>query len=222
MNLASSELVMAAQNGDLPRVLAVLSDGSEKEERQEALLTAAKAGCLDVVNALIPVTDPKFLDSLALFFAAANGHLNVVESLAPLSDPKSAYSRSLMFAAANDHLAVVKHLIPLSHPLEQDSRALQLAVENGHKEVMVALIPCSDLNAVAQTLADGHQLKILDQLAVVLSQVGGHEGLVDEWMAQFGKDNFCMTTGYQLAVVREEQAGTVKGAPKGRAVRPRC
>lgn len=64
---------------------------SNAKERARALLFAAREGRADVVQALIPVIDPRLLDPNALGFAAEMGHANVVEILVPLFDAEGLF-----------------------------------------------------------------------------------------------------------------------------------
>ena len=52
-----------------------------------ALRTAAANGYKDIVELLIPVSDPKANKSEALYWAAYSGYREIVELIIPVSDP---------------------------------------------------------------------------------------------------------------------------------------
>lgn len=94
-------LIHAAQKGDLPRVLALLSAHVDVNSKLSgsvnggttALIEASKAGHLEVVNALIAAhadVDAKDegLEETALMYASAGSHLEIVQALlAAHADP---------------------------------------------------------------------------------------------------------------------------------------
>lgn len=125
-----------------------------------ALIDAADSGQLDIVQALIPVSDPKAENSEALRLAALGGHLDVVRALIPVSDPKADHSVALASATASGSLAVVRELIPVCDPKDHGSAALRQAAECGHLDIVRELIPVSDLgygdDAVEAAASNGH------------------------------------------------------------------
>ena len=66
----------------------LLEEGAyAKADGSSALEWAAKNGHKEIVELLIPVSDPKAYDSCALRWAAEKGHKEIVELLIPVSDP---------------------------------------------------------------------------------------------------------------------------------------
>jgi hypothetical protein len=74
--------------------------------------------------------------------AAYNGHKEIVEMLLPVSDPKASHSRALQEAAKNGYKEVVEMLLPVSDLKARGSEALRLAAKGGHKEIVEMLAPC--------------------------------------------------------------------------------
>ena len=121
-------------------------------DKSWALCWAARAGRKEIVELLIPVSDPKAWESLALRVAARNGHKECVELLIPVSEPKAIDSRALRVAVGNGgHKECVELLIPVSDPKAVESEALRWAVQSGYTEIVELLIPASD-PAVVESL----------------------------------------------------------------------
>ena len=121
------------------------------EDKNKALCWAAENGHKEMVELLLPLSDPKASDSETLRHAVYNGYKEIVELLLPLSDSKAEKSRALRWAALKGHKEIVELLIPASDPKARDSEALRWAARNGHKEIVELLIPVSD-SAVVEEL----------------------------------------------------------------------
>jgi ankyrin repeat protein len=123
------DLINAAKNGDLPRVIALLDAGADVNARRlvakydvnpdTPLMCASEEGHLEVVQALLAKganvnarTDP---GSTALMFASQKGRLEVVRALLGANADVNARSQNggtaLMLASLNDHPDVVRALI---------------------------------------------------------------------------------------------------------------
>ena len=119
--------------------------------KNKALCWAAENGHKEMVELLIPVSDPKAMESEALRWAAYYGHKDIVELLIPVSNPKAYNSSALRLAAYYGHKNIVELLSSVSDPKANNSQALRWAAENGHKECVELLIPVSD-TAVVKSL----------------------------------------------------------------------
>ena len=87
----------------------------ELRKRNGELVKSAKAGSTDGVRlALASGANPLSKNSLALREASAMGHLEIVELLLPMSDPKADESSPLFWAVLNGQVEIVKMLIPVS------------------------------------------------------------------------------------------------------------
>ena len=129
------------------RQLSPLEIVQTMEDKAKALLWAARKGHKEIVELLIPISDPKALESQALRWAAYHGHKEIVELLIPVSDPKARGSEALRWAAERGHKEIVELLIPVSDPKANDSEALRWAADRGHKECVELLLPVSDFKA---------------------------------------------------------------------------
>ena len=127
---AQKRLAFAAEYGDVPHVLRLLSEGVDaKADDSWALRLAASNGHTECVRLLIRVSDPKAQNSAALVLAADRGGTECVEMLIQVSDPKTYNSQALQRAAKNEHLDVVDLLFEVSDP----RKALQQIVEDFNK-----------------------------------------------------------------------------------------
>lgn len=85
------------------------------------------------------------LDSQPLSLAALLGNVDVIELIIPISDPKALDSIALRNAAENGRVECVKILLPHSDPLAQNSAALGEAISAGHVECARLLLPFSNV-----------------------------------------------------------------------------
>lgn len=79
------------------------------------LLAAADNGRLDLVDVLLPYSDPTYLDDAALRWAAQQGHSEVVRRLAPLSGISLKNNEALAGAIDYNHWDIVEILAPYSN-----------------------------------------------------------------------------------------------------------
>ena len=119
-------------------------------DKNEALRWAARKGHKEIVELLLPLSDPKAKNSEALREAAMNGHKEIVELLIPVADPKANDSEALYWAACSGHKEIVELLIPVADPKANDSEALYWAACSGRKEIVELLIPVSDPAVAAE------------------------------------------------------------------------
>ena len=113
-------------------------------DKNNVLRLAAANGHKEIVELLIPLSDPKAWESQALRWAALNGHKEIVELLIPISDPMVWSSAALYYAAWKGHKECVELLLPVSDPKAHRSQALRSAAYHGHKEIVELLVPVSD------------------------------------------------------------------------------
>ncbi len=126
---SGDDLIHAAKEGDLPRVLALLGSHVDVNSRltgnldggTTALIEASKAGQFDIVKALIAANadvnaKDEVLEETALMYASANGQLDIVRAL--LAAHASVNARgiygnpsALFLASAGGHAAAVSALI---------------------------------------------------------------------------------------------------------------
>lgn len=127
---------------------------------KKALTLAAMLGYFDIVQLLIPVSDPKANNSEALRFAAEFGHAAVVEVLIPVSDPKAADSQAFMKAVHNGHQKCIDLLISVSDPQVNNNEILVFAARTGQTSLLKQLIPVCDPTktnyALAWAARNGH------------------------------------------------------------------
>lgn len=160
------QFLKASQNGDIDQVKCFISnlDQTTVDTRNFALQKAAQNGHTEIVELLIPVSDPKADESRALWAASRFGHKDVIQLLIPVSDPKIRNSHALRQAAHYGYTECVKYLIPVSDPTAYENWALRLAVENEHIECIKLLIPVSNCNSVLNTLEyEGNDTTLLQK-----------------------------------------------------------
>lgn len=134
------------------------------------LLTAAESGDLLQVKALIVAAGPQFSHSAPLTRAARKGHLDVVQVLILVSDPKFNHSAPLYWASKNGHLDVVRVLISVSDPMVRDSQPLRVAAKSGDMAIMAALIPVSKIKSAVARLIFDKEWEAADTLVFCLAQ----------------------------------------------------
>lgn len=140
------------------------------------LISAAANGDADVLQVLLPFSDPKTANSLALRLALSGNHWTCVTLLKDVShscigcsaalsnavkkNDVEAFERLLPFARVDQHNTqalihaaqlnyahFIAPLIFISEPKLYNSTALLRAVENGHIECATLLLPYSDVTA---------------------------------------------------------------------------
>jgi formylglycine-generating enzyme required for sulfatase activity len=140
-----NDLIIAAYNGDLSRIQALLAAGSnvnaQTGEGATALMYASYSGHVDVVRALLDakadVNAKQINGTTALMSASGNGHLDVVRALL---SAKADVNAKLLGTIQNGTLT----------DLARGLTALMLASQNGHQEVVQALLDANaDVNAEA-------------------------------------------------------------------------
>ena len=185
----------AARIGWYDKVVELLNQGKDpKAYDSEPLRIASENGHMDIVQLLIPVSNPRTY-YLALNEASANGHVDIVRLLVSLCNSKEYGSKAhgsdaLKIASNNGYTEIVKLLIPISDPKADDSKALRNAVMNNRTETVKLLIPVSD-PAVVKELRKIGQIResfinegiigdilglILKGMALALRQVFGVDG----------------------------------------------
>jgi ankyrin repeat protein len=154
-----TRLMLAAQEGDLPTVQALLSHGANvnlaDNEGRTALMLAAQPGHLAVAQALLGAPgidfDAKKDDGVTAFYlAAVNGHCDLVKALIKKGANVNIVGTdtgwtALMLAAAFGHLTTVQALLDapgIDIDAKKDGRvtALYLAARNGHCDLVKALL----------------------------------------------------------------------------------
>lgn len=108
--------VLNAAIKDMPTLKIAVQYLDPHTDCSHVLHEAAESNCLDAVNFLIPLCNPKAHNSAALQIAAANGHIEIVKALIPVSCPKDHGSRALMAAVDHEHIDVALLLWPHSTP----------------------------------------------------------------------------------------------------------
>lgn len=91
-------LCTAARLGDVHRLMDLLPQVPDAMDRFRALWTASYHGQLAVVQHLVHQVDPKWQDSYPLREAIEGGHVEVVEFLLPLSEPDDPEGLTLEWA----------------------------------------------------------------------------------------------------------------------------
>ena len=108
--------VLNASVRDMPTLKIAVQYIDPYTDCSHVLHEAAENNCLDAVNFLIPLCNPKANNSAALRIAAGNGHIEIVKALIPVSCPKDHESRALMAAVDHEHIDVALLLWPHSTP----------------------------------------------------------------------------------------------------------
>jgi ankyrin repeat protein len=125
-----SDKVLAdtAERGQAEVVEVLLDRGIEREERSSALIRAANAGRLSVVESLlthmddIASADMVLIAGAALMSAAREGHALVLEKLLGTGVDSKAKNAALVEAASGGHITAVEIL--LAHGADLNARAL--------------------------------------------------------------------------------------------------
>lgn len=120
---------------------------------QPLLMVCAENGYLDRVKELVDNgADPRFNDSSPLFLAAKNGHTNIVEFLLPLSDPTTRHAQALRFAVQGGHIRCAELLLQSAseHYDPKDLLApLKSAVAQQHQSLCETLYPLASSSVPA-------------------------------------------------------------------------
>lgn len=156
--------------------LEFLAQHAGVENNSWVVISAAANGDADVLQVLLPFSDPKTANSLALRLALSGNHWKCVALLedvshsspgcsAALSDAVKknnveAFERLMPFARVDQHntqalihaaeLNYAHFIVPLifiSEPRSHNSTALLRALEKGHIECATLLLPYSDITA---------------------------------------------------------------------------
>ncbi len=153
---SKTPLYIAAQQGHLDVVLALLEKGAEVNQARKGgatpLFIAAQKGRIDVVLALLEkgaeVNQARESGATPLFIAAQKGHLDVVLALlekgAEVNQALKDGATPLFIAAFNGHLDVVLALLEkgaeVNQALKDGATPLYIAAQNGHLDVVLALL----------------------------------------------------------------------------------
>lgn len=159
--MEDDELILAhaALEGNLEEVKRLVGVTSE-HERSVGLAWAAKHGHHNVVEFLIPYSDPTNCGSVAFRFAASWGHIECLRLLLPVSEPKY-YNSSVISAAMQGHAECMSLLIGASDPQDCHSEALYEACFYKRQNCIDILIPLSDCYSVLQKLE--HKIQKFDE-----------------------------------------------------------
>ena len=118
MTYTFAMLYRAIKEGDLAEVKRGIEQNGldPMHDHSEPLRKAAEAQKPDIVEYLIPLSDPKAHDSLALRWACEKKGIECVELLLPHSNPKDANSSALRLAVVYGNIEGARLLFPLSNP----------------------------------------------------------------------------------------------------------
>jgi Ankyrin repeats (3 copies) len=105
-----------------------------------ALIWAAFRCDTQLLDILIPISDPTFNGSQALVAAVESGSLECCARLLPLSDPLAGKSSAFRLAAKLGHLDIVRLLSPFANHSDLESYALRSAAAAGHTPVVRFLL----------------------------------------------------------------------------------
>lgn len=167
------ELDSAIDGGDLEAVKNLITVEVSMKIKNRALLRAAKLEKVDILEWLIPISDPQANDSEALFYAIRNKCEQSVARLIPVSKPRIRESRAVKEAAASGALAILKMLVPVSDIKNSNDfygSPLMIASNCGFLELVAYLIPLSKLN---------DQQKRTGETALMMAAAMGHKECVD-------------------------------------------
>lgn len=121
------------------------------ELNTKLLTQACLIGDLKTIQRLIPISNHPTGDySYTLRRAATLGYIDIVEFLIPFSDPKAQHSEALSRAAMYGHTDIVRLLLPVSDPTANGCQALKLAAKYGNVDIIKLLLPVSDYQLVLQ------------------------------------------------------------------------
>ncbi|HAD60782.1 MAG TPA: hypothetical protein DCG12_16190 [Planctomycetaceae bacterium] len=174
-------LYSACQNGNVVLVKALLKHGVDPDTSQqgeEAILTAARTGSADIVQALLEsgarVESKDRKNQTVLMWAAAEGHLDVVQLLiregADIRHQLDSGFTPILFAVREGHQPVVEALMkagvdvnesvtPKKGRLPKGTTPLSLSVENGHFELAASLLQAgADPNEMRTGFSPLHML----------------------------------------------------------------
>ena len=148
----AKELIRAAKMGLVKDVRRLVRYPETDEWLEHALMEAVFAGkrAIDVVHFLAPKCDAS--QALAEI-VSVNATKEIVELLLPHSNPFYQESAALRWAAQAGNVDVVAMLLPKSDPKACSSVALQEAAERGHEATIALLAPVSDVEAAWKGLA---------------------------------------------------------------------
>ncbi len=134
----NAALLEATTAGHATAVERLVSTCSRRHQNL-ALCEASTRGLVDVVQVLIPASQPRANHSEALWCAAEAGHIDVVRLLLPVSDPKAGGSQALSAAAFEGHAEVVDELLPVSYPLNGGNLPITDALLRGHWSILARI-----------------------------------------------------------------------------------
>jgi ankyrin repeat protein len=154
-SIGATVLYLAAQNGHLPVVAALLANGAKVDAAcingATALIIAAQEGHLPVVDALLKkganVDAARNDGATPLYMAAHGGHLPVVDALlkkgAKVDAARDYGATALFIAAKNGYLAVVNALLKkganVNAATNEGETPLHAAQRNKHHDVVKRL-----------------------------------------------------------------------------------
>lgn len=163
----------------------------------------------------------------ALGLAVAAGRLDLVERLVPFSEPGHANAASLRAAARHGKKEILVRLIPVSDPTENSSAALRDAAEHGCVEEVELLIPVSDVRQAWDYMKGQRHWKGLDVLAprVPLDWVSELLSGTPQWIranvphAQALLDDHALRVNGAIAAAAHSDGGGASSCPRTTRVR---
>lgn len=167
------ELDSAIDGGNLEAVKNLITVDVSMKIKNRALLRAAKLERMDILEWLIPISDPRSNDSEALFYATRNKCEQAVARLIPVSVPRIKESRAVKEAAASGSLAILKMLVPVSDVKNSNDfygSPLMIASNCGHIDFVAYLLPLS---------RPDDQQKRTGETALMMAAAMGHKECVD-------------------------------------------
>ena len=137
----------------------MLQSGLGDLDKDQALSDAAYAGHLDIVELLIPLSNPDYERSQALYEAFNEGYTDIIKRLIPVSDCAARGSNFLWMAVSLGDKEIVGLLLPKCNPKDHKSQALQRAaflcgnMNKGH-DIFEMTYPVSDPQAALGAIWD--------------------------------------------------------------------
>lgn len=117
-----------------------------------SVLEEVRHGDLACVRELICAIDSKVQHKNALYYATQQENVEMIEFLIPLSDPYAHRCLALRHAAENGKTECLKRLIPVSDPNAYNSQALRSTLIKQYMDCVEILYPVSNTTSVLEQL----------------------------------------------------------------------